>query len=619
MSLITRVAARVVLALTVAVGTLGSGVAAAQADDQYVKYYTVAPAQGGAKENLTEIAGRVLGDGSRSVEIFNLNVGRPQPDGATLIDGAKLNAGWLLVLPWDAVGAGVRYGVLPDKAPDVAVKPSPAAVQPSATAPPGSGSSSGGQPGSSGGSGPGSAKTSGSKGGNSGGGKCATAAASSGSSNWAGLRLAADKAWPQSKGKGQLVAVVDSGVDGSLPQLKGHVAVGSDLVIGNGRGDTDCLGTGTAMAGLIVAQGVSGGIAGVAPDATVMPVRIAGTGTKVSAQDSASGITAAVSAGATVIALGSYVDTTQKVVTDAIAAATQRNVLVVLGASLDSQAVNPEAEIGEGTLRVAGIGVDSQGAADYRKGGIDVVAPGVNVSSVGITGTGNWTGSGTQYAVAFVAGTAALVRSAYPDLDAEQVAHRIEVTADKMTDGTVPDGSFGYGLINPAASVTRVLPEEATAAGERAKQLASIDAGPGGGRTTLLVIVALVALAAAVLLVFRIRRLLRDDSDAGIAPEEGQAPAEPPHDDPPPPPAAVRPPSVKLTQELATSSTRTPEKPVAAPSPPPTVQTSRAAGSAPTPDSASAPVSAPPPDETADRGVADPKASVGAKSTRAKD
>ncbi|MFF5175366.1 S8 family serine peptidase [Micromonospora sp. NPDC000089] len=618
MSLITRVAARVVLALTVAVGVLGFGAAAAQADDRYVKYYPVASSQGGAKENLTEIAGRVLGDRARSVEIFNLNVGRPQPDGATLIDGAKLNAGWLLVLPWDAVGAEVKYGILPDKAPNGPVKPSPAAVKPSPAAvgpspapAPGSGSSGGspgGQPGSPGASGTASPKPGGPKGGDSGGGKCATAAASSGSSNWAGLRLAADKAWPQGKGKGQLVAVVDSGVDGSLPQLKGHVAVGSDLTSGNGRGDTDCLGTGTAMAGLIVAQGGTVGIAGVAPDATVMPVRIAGTGTKVSAQDAASGITAAVSAGATVVALGSYVDTTQKVVTDAIAAATQRNVLVVLGASLGSQPVNPEAEIGEGTLRVAGIGVDSQAAADYRRGGIDVVAPGVNVSSVGITGTGNWTGSGTQYAVAFVAGTAALVRSAYPDLTAEQVAHRIEVTSDKMTDGDVPDGSFGYGLINPAASVTTVLPEEATPAGERAKQLASIEPGSGGGRTTLLVIVALVALAAAVLLVFRIRRLLSDDADT--APEETQAPAEPPHDDPPPPPAAaVRPPSVRLNHERATSSTGTPEKPLATPSP--AVRTPVT--------SAGEPVSAPPPDETADRGAADPKSSVGAKSTRSSD
>ncbi|GAA0587304.1 hypothetical protein GCM10010172_85520 [Paractinoplanes ferrugineus] len=570
---------------------LGLGATAAHADDNYVKYYTVTSSHNGSKENLAEIADRFLGDSARSSEVFNLNSGRPQPDGGVLVDPGRLNAGWMVILPWDAVGGGVQYGVLPDKSPNTAVTPGGA---PKATPSP----TKGGSPAGNAGNPPAKPAAGGSKGAKPKPGKagqCATAAASSGTSNWAELRLAADQAWPQSRGDGQLVAIVDSGVEGSLAQLTGHVAVGSDIVSGSGRGDTDCLGTGTAMAGLIVAKGGSGGgPAGIAPDATVMPVRIAETSTKTQATDAAAGITAAVGAGATIIALGSYVDINDKGVADAIAAANKKDVVVVVGAASGTAAANPDATLGKGVVRVGGIGVDGQAADDYRKGGVDVVAPGINVTSLGITGTGSLTGSGTHYAVAFVAGAAALVRSAYPELTAQQVVHRLEATAGKMGNGAVPDGSFGWGLINPAQSVTKVLPEEAVPAESDSQALNRITSDPGAGRSTLLIVVTLVALAAAVLLVFRIRKLLR-----------GEAPAEPATTEPPAgddtPPPATRPPAVKPAANPPVTRDTTPLTPGVKPGPKVTVPAAPAAAETP----ASTP-EAPP----------NPKASVGAKSAQ---
>lgn len=200
---------------------------------QYVKYYTVTSAYSGAPENLTEIAARFLGSGARSAEIFNLNNGREQPDGSALADPARLHAGWLLIMPRDAVGPTIQYGVLPG--PTTGTPASPASGAPNAR--PSAQPRAAPKP-----AGPGQA------------GKCSATAASSTRSDWAQLRLAPDQAWPQSRGMGQLVAVIDSGVDGSLQQLTGHVAVGVDVVNGKGRGDTDCLGSGTAMAALIVAQ-----------------------------------------------------------------------------------------------------------------------------------------------------------------------------------------------------------------------------------------------------------------------------------------------------------------------------------------------------------------------------
>lgn len=121
MSWIRRTTRRVALAAGVAAALLGLSVpsASGKAGGEYVKYYAVTSSD----RNLTGIADRLLGDGSRSGELFNLNAGRRQPDGMALTNPARLNAGWLLVLPWDAVGAGVQYGLLPDQ-PPVTAKPS---------------------------------------------------------------------------------------------------------------------------------------------------------------------------------------------------------------------------------------------------------------------------------------------------------------------------------------------------------------------------------------------------------------------------------------------------------------------------------------------------------------
>ncbi|MFG1605384.1 S8 family serine peptidase [Actinoplanes sp. NPDC049265] len=514
------------VAVGVTVVAIAGAAPPASAADEFVKYYAVTSAYQGKPENLTEIATRFLGDGARSAEILNLNSGREQPDDGRLTDAAQVRAGWLLVLPWDALGTGVRYGILPDDLPSTQVQPRPADKpkkndsRPGVTVPPAQVAGAGTVP---------AQRPKPASGSKSGGGKCATAAVSSSHSDWAGLRLAADQAWPQSRGKGQLVAVVDSGVDGAQPVLNGHIAVGMDMTTGKGRGDADCLGSGTAMAGLIVAQAGKGDtVKGVAPDATVMPVRITGNDSKAPPVGAAPAIKAAVEAGATVIALGNLVDTTQPEVAKAISEAAERDVVVVIGASLGSVPVNPGAKIGAGVLRVGGVGADGQRVADYRSGGIDAVAPGINVSSVAAGATGSMTASGTQYAVALVAGTAALVRAAYPDLTTEQVVHRIEATSEKMGDAAQPDGAYGWGMINPAAAVTKVLPEEATSGDlEQPGKLAS---SSPGGRSTLLAAVTLVALGAAVLLVFRIRRLLKDqpgdEDDDGEDEEKDAADAD---------------------------------------------------------------------------------------------
>jgi hypothetical protein len=78
-----------------------------------VKFYIVPPPENGPAESLFTIAAKTLGDGSRFMEIFNLNRGRLQPNGGRLTKPQLIEPGWILQLPTDAAGPGVRFGPLP--------------------------------------------------------------------------------------------------------------------------------------------------------------------------------------------------------------------------------------------------------------------------------------------------------------------------------------------------------------------------------------------------------------------------------------------------------------------------------------------------------------------------
>ncbi|WP_326553466.1 LysM peptidoglycan-binding domain-containing protein [Micromonospora sp. NBC_01813] len=90
-----------------------------------VRYYVVEELPGGERDFLFAIAARTLGDGRRYREIFDLNVGQVQPDGGELTDPTRVEPGWVLRLPDDARGPGVRYGPLPAPVPDTSTGVTP--------------------------------------------------------------------------------------------------------------------------------------------------------------------------------------------------------------------------------------------------------------------------------------------------------------------------------------------------------------------------------------------------------------------------------------------------------------------------------------------------------------
>jgi type VII secretion-associated serine protease mycosin len=274
---------------------------------------------------------------------------------------------------------------------------------------------------------------------------------------WAQQRLGASQVWPLTRGRGSTVAVVDSGVSATHPQL--HDAVrGGDNVLDSSSPTRDCVGHGTVVAGIIAGRGAPGtGFTGVAPDAQIVSVKtLENVQRAQGAEDQiARGIEAAISSGADVINVSAagYADSPR--LAAAVRHASARDIVVVAAAGNDEQHTGapmyPAAY--EGVLTVAAITRDGA-LADFSAvhSYIEVAAPGEDIVGPAPTGGGYLTGaSGTSFAAPYVAGVAALVRAYYPHMHAAEVVRRITVTADAPATGS------GYGVVDPYRAVTAVV------------------------------------------------------------------------------------------------------------------------------------------------------------------
>lgn len=281
---------------------------------------------------------------------------------------------------------------------------------------------------------------------------------------WAQQQLAPQRVWTLTDGTDVTVAVVDTGVDAGSPQLDGHVLGGLDVVNpGGGSGNTDCYGHGTFVAGIIAAAPATGtGFTGTAPGVMILPVRVANNADDVTADSIATGIRAAVDAGASVINVSASTTTADPNLQAAIDHAEENNVVVVASAANSAENGDPVTYPASYPSVLAVGAVDSNGQrANFSQTGpyLDLVAPGVDVVSIGPRGPGQWQGSGTSYAAPFVTAVAALVRAYHPGLSAAQVRNRLEETADHPA-AALPDSGFGWGTVNPMAAVSTVLPDE---------------------------------------------------------------------------------------------------------------------------------------------------------------
>ncbi|WP_307871697.1 type VII secretion-associated serine protease mycosin [Micromonospora sp. U21] len=283
---------------------------------------------------------------------------------------------------------------------------------------------------------------------------------------WALRRLEPSSAWPLSRGAGVTVAVIDSGVSAIHPLLKGQVLEGRDFNgLAANQGQCDLVGHGTMVAGIIAGkEGTGAPFSGIAPAARILPIRVLpdakGTNDEALPGQIAAAIDYAVEQGADVINL-SLVTLPRPELEAAVKNALAKRVVLVAAAGnrqeqQQEKTAYPAAY--EGVIAVAG--VDEQGGhvgTSVSGTYVDVAAPGLNIVGPAPGGDGyraEPTG-GTSFAAAYVSGVAALVRAAYPNLDPQQVADRLERTADNPPDGH--NAEVGYGVVNPYRAVSSLL------------------------------------------------------------------------------------------------------------------------------------------------------------------
>ena len=315
---------------------------------------------------------------------------------------------------------------------------------------------------------------------------------------WGPKQIKAEQAWPTSRGAGQVIAVVDSGVDLAHPDLAGKFVGGATFTgcaangpCGNGDWESaPGAGTpsphGTHVAGIAAAVTGNGiGIAGVAPDAKLLAVKVL-TEDGGSFEEIAAGIRWSVDNGADVITMslgaipGVQALTITGVITDvrdAVAYARSKGVVVVAAAGNDFASICGEPAFDPNILCVVstdrnevrssfsnfgvGQGPDNVVAAPGGAGLVscqdDIVssvpagAEGTCSTQVGTPGYDFY--AGTSMATPHVAGVAALLTA--QGRSAEQVLSVLKRTARTPVTGLrgVYTPVFGYGIVDAAAAV----------------------------------------------------------------------------------------------------------------------------------------------------------------------
>ncbi|MCW4457931.1 S8 family serine peptidase [Microbacterium sp. MPKO10] len=300
---------------------------------------------------------------------------------------------------------------------------------------------------------------------------------------WLDSGYGVQEAWKTTKGKGAVIAVMDTGI-GKGPKDFAGVTGGTDVSgVGSSDGRTP-LGSeeeknhGSWVASLAAGRGNGSADSpiGIAPEATLLAISIGfpSSGATVPFVDQVSeGIHWAVDNGADVINMSFSTNTKEWDPSwdEAFKYAHDNDVIIVAAAGnrgSGTEMVGAPATI-PGVLTVAGVDKSAKVSQGASTEGITIGVSAPSEELTGVSADGSlvqW--AGTSGASPIVAGMVALLRSAYPDMDANNIINRLIKTAHP-TEGQgdeVPSSDYGYGLANIGDAID--------------KDIENVDANPMG-------------------------------------------------------------------------------------------------------------------------------------------
>ncbi len=252
-----------------------------------------------------------------------------------------------------------------------------------------------------------------------------------------------------SRGAGVKVAVLDTGVDGSHPDLAGHVLPGWDYIDDDADAaevEGEVFGHGTFVAGVVHL---------VSPDAQIIPMRVLSGDGLGNGYEIAEAIRDAVAMGARVVNLsfGTVDKIESKVLTETIKWARSKGTLTTAAAGNDGDELRHWPAAQREVVSVASLDTSNDVLASYSTRGdwVDVAALGTDLVSL-MPGAGFDSWSGTSMATPVVSAQLAMIIAAAPRLDASHVEEKVRSTAKKLS-----GQRLHYGRVSITASVQKAL------------------------------------------------------------------------------------------------------------------------------------------------------------------